>query len=150
MQNDLSTNLGLPLPHPENELQDDVLRLRETIAGFDSAIHTINQFLFSGSIDLDSINEIVQVLANAQGEIGDITAALAAKADKATVDAALLTKANAADVTTGLAAKADVTALAAVSATVASNREELLQADAELRKAVTSNLDAKMYFNFGA
>ena len=42
MHQDTTEHLGLPLPHPNNRLQDDVLHLRAALQGMDAALHSIN------------------------------------------------------------------------------------------------------------
>ncbi|WP_256077654.1 hypothetical protein [Massilia sp. YIM B04103] len=97
--------LHLPLPHPDNELKDDVLRLRDCLAGLDGAILALRGLVASDDVNLDTIQEIVMVLKGAQGDIGSITALLATKANKFEVvesmnaiQAALALKAAKADV----------------------------------------------------
>lgn len=55
MIEETTTNLGLPLPHPSNSLEDDVLRLRE-------AFNAIDAVLSSDEPSLSTIQEIVDVL----------------------------------------------------------------------------------------
>lgn len=43
MQNDQTPGMGLPLPHPDNKLQDDVLRLRAALADVDTAYAAMQQ-----------------------------------------------------------------------------------------------------------
>lgn len=43
MNQDTTEHLGLPLPHPNNRLQDDVLHLREAMHGIDRALYQHSQ-----------------------------------------------------------------------------------------------------------
>lgn len=80
MQNDLTPNLGLPLPHPGNELEDDVLRLRDALSSLDTAVGALQTLVSSNDLNLDTVQEIVNLLKSSQGQIGDITTLLASKA----------------------------------------------------------------------
>ena len=42
MKQETTAHLGLPLPHPNNCLEDDVLHLRAALQGMDAALHSIN------------------------------------------------------------------------------------------------------------
>jgi len=125
-------HLGLPLPHPDNDLETDVARLREAFTQVDGALFTLRSLVASDDVNLDTVQEIVTVLKQAQGNIGDVTTLLATKANQSYVDAQLATKANesyvdtqlatkasAATVATQLAAKADAAAIAAALAACA-------------------------------
>lgn len=80
-------NLQMPLPHPANALEDDVLRLRDALNQVDGLIFTMHELLASNDVNLDTVQEIVTVLKDAQGDIGDITAVLASKATAAAMNA---------------------------------------------------------------
>lgn len=125
-------HLGLPLPHPDNDLETDVARLREAFTQVDGALFALRSLVASDDVNLDTVQEIVTVLKQAQGNIGDVTALLATKANQSYVDAQLATKANqlyvdtqlatkagAATVATQLAAKADAAATTAALAACA-------------------------------
>ncbi len=125
MQNDLTPNLGLPLPHPGNELEDDVLRLRDALSSLDTAVGTLRALVSSDDLNMDTVQEVVNVLKAAQGDIGNVTELLATKAGtdqlaqlqttlngqlaamQEAVDQALTAKANTSDVNTALADKLD-------------------------------------------
>ncbi|AKU21816.1 hypothetical protein [Massilia sp. NR 4-1] len=77
-----TANLRLPLPHPENELTDDVLRLRDSLSQLDGIVQSLRGLVASDDVNLDTVQEIVTVLKLAQGNIGSITALLATKANK--------------------------------------------------------------------
>lgn len=68
MQNDLTTGLALPLPHPENKLQEDVLRLRAALAGVDSAWGAL-QLAVAGKV---SQQDYDAAIANLQGSIANL------------------------------------------------------------------------------
>lgn len=75
-----TTHLALPLPHPDNDLQDDVFRLRDALTQIDGVVFALRALVASDDVNLDTVQEVVAVLRQAQGDIGDITALLATKA----------------------------------------------------------------------
>ncbi|UMR28560.1 hypothetical protein MJ904_15550 [Massilia sp. MB5] len=77
-----TANLRLPLPHPDNELKDDVLRLRDSLSQLDGIVQSLQGLVASDDVNLDTVQEIVTVLKQAQGNIGSITSLLATKANK--------------------------------------------------------------------
>ncbi|UTY60407.1 hypothetical protein [Massilia sp. erpn] len=77
-----TANLRLPLPHPDNELKDDVLRLRDSLSQLDGIVQSLRGLVASDDVNLDTVQEIVTVLKQAQGNIGSITNVLATKANK--------------------------------------------------------------------
>lgn len=78
-------HLLLPLPHPDNDGEDDVPRLRQAFSQIDAAVNTLNALVISDDVNLDTVREIVTVLKDAQGDIGDIAGILATKAGAAEV-----------------------------------------------------------------
>lgn len=56
MIDDRTPYLSLPLPHPDNLMKDDVVRIRETVTGLDSAIHAQEQ---STEDSLDLVIDVV-------------------------------------------------------------------------------------------
>lgn len=74
MVNDTTAHLGLQLPHPGNELDDDVLRLRSAISGIDAKFALLDALLASNDIDLDTLQELVSAIkgdaANLLAHIG--------------------------------------------------------------------------------
>ncbi|MBB3118623.1 hypothetical protein [Pseudoduganella violacea] len=82
MINNKTYNLGLPLPHPGNELKDDVIRLRESFLMIDEAIKSLQDLMFSDDIDLDTLKEVVQVLKKSQDDIVTFSDVMALKANK--------------------------------------------------------------------
>lgn len=157
-------NLELPLPHPDNELRDDVVRIRQSLTKIDGVAQSLFSLVASDDVNLDSVQEIVAVLKHAQGEISDITSVLATKAFSADVNAALqlkadradvsgiigalATKASAADVNAALSLKADGAAVLeklagkADSSVVIQLRSDLEQDIGELR---ASALDERKF-----
>lgn len=102
-------HLGLPLPHPDNVLEDDVARLREALTQIDGSLFTLRSLVASDDVNLDTVQEIVAVLTQAQGDIGNVTALLATKASVASL--ALLSSTT----VQALALKADRTELPAAA-----------------------------------
>jgi hypothetical protein len=82
---DKTPNLALPLPHPQNDGADDVLRLRGALLAIDADLKGIHTLLASSDLDMDTLQEVVNVISSAQGSIGTITSVLATKADATTV-----------------------------------------------------------------
>ncbi|NVE01619.1 hypothetical protein [Massilia sp. BJB1822] len=77
-----TVNLRLSLPHPDNELRDDVLRLRDSLSQLDGIVHSLRGLVASDDVNMDTVQEIVTVLKQAQGDIGSVTNLLATKANK--------------------------------------------------------------------
>lgn len=69
-----TSNLQLPLPHPGNELQDDILRLRDAFTAIDSKIAAIDLLLTSDDISLDTVQELVTAIKLARTDIGLVNA----------------------------------------------------------------------------
>lgn len=79
MQNDLTPNLGLPLPHPENELAEDVIRIRDAFTVLDQKIAALDTLLTSDDLTLDSVQELVGAIKAARTEIGAVNALVASQ-----------------------------------------------------------------------
>ena len=60
MIDEKTTYLKLPLPHPDNLLEDDVLRLRETLQGLDANAKTQDDALKTQSDGLQGVEEELQ------------------------------------------------------------------------------------------
>ena len=60
MIDEKTTYLKLPLPHPDNLLEDDVLRLRETLQGLDADAKTQDDALKAQSDGLQGVEEELQ------------------------------------------------------------------------------------------
>lgn len=82
---DKTPYLGMPLPHPQNDGADDVLRLRAALLLMDAENKAIRTLLASNDIDMDTFQEVVNIIKNEQGNIGTITGVLATKADATAV-----------------------------------------------------------------
>lgn len=83
-------HLNLPLPHPDNDLEDDVPRLIAALEAVDSAVHGVQQQV-AGKADaagtalaLQALDESVQDLQANKADAASVSAALGGKADKAT------------------------------------------------------------------
>ena len=103
--NDRTPALDLPLPHPDNDLQTDVVRLRDALLVLDT--------LVSGKASPADIQAAIGALvAAAPGTLdtlNELAAALGADPNfAATVAAQIATKANSSDMTTALAGKLNV------------------------------------------
>lgn len=121
-------NLLLPLPHPANELSDDVLRLRDALAAIDAAVFekadaaatiaalagkatlanvatAITDLVDSSPGTLNTLNELATALGDDPNFATTITGLIAAKADSESVAVALATKADALTVAESLSGK---------------------------------------------
>ncbi len=78
--------LALPLPHPENDIGDDVLRLRAALIGVDTQIDQVIQTLQSGNPDVTTFEDIVSVLSAHQLSLTNLSDALAALVDDGAPD----------------------------------------------------------------
>lgn len=101
--NETTAHLALPLPHPSNQLEDDVLRLRTTINGIDAKFALLDTLLASNDPSLDTLQELVT------GIKAGVTALSAHVGAGAAVHAAATGAAN------GFMAAADKTKLDAVT-----------------------------------
>lgn len=77
--NETTTHLALPLPHPSNSLEDDVLRLRSALGGIDSKFQALDALLQSDDATLDQVQELVNAIKENRGDILDL---LSDKADE--------------------------------------------------------------------
>jgi len=84
-----SPHLALPLPHPDNRLEDDVPRIRTALLALDGKLQTIDTLLASDDVNFDALQELVTALKADGSAIQSILATLAAKADASQVDARL-------------------------------------------------------------
>lgn len=62
MIDDRTAHLNLPLPNQGNDLADDVARLRIALTSVDGAINAIQTLLSSNDINLDTLQEVVNLL----------------------------------------------------------------------------------------
>lgn len=116
--------LGLPLPVPGNELDEDVLHLRAALAMLDEIVASKAgdaeiQAALAAIVDtapeaMDSLRELAQSLGNNPDFAGYVAAQIATiNLALASLNTAVGTKADAAATTAALATKATTTALAA-------------------------------------
>ncbi len=70
MINQQTPNIGLPLPHPDNLLEEDIGRIRSAFSAIDSKIHVIDTLLASDDINLDTLQELVNAIKAAQSDLG--------------------------------------------------------------------------------
>lgn len=113
MYDDRTATLALPLPHPENPLNLDVVRLRTAFGMLDARLAAIAALLASDDLTLDTVLEIVAAI---KANRADITEIVADKVSTAAFTAALALKADAAATGAALAGKADGAATAAALA----------------------------------
>lgn len=78
MINETTSHLGLPLPHPTNQLSDDVERLRAALNGIDAKFEALDALLQSDDATLDQVQELVTAIKENRGDILDL---LSDKAD---------------------------------------------------------------------
>lgn len=102
---DRSAHLGLPLPHPANDLADDVPRLRAALAAVDAKFAGLDALLQSDDVDLDQLQELVNAIKANTGDVIELLASKAGRDELAQV----------------IADKASRPELAALAATVAAN-----------------------------
>lgn len=95
IHDDKTPHLGLLLPHPGNDLGDDVLRVRSTLLDIDNKFAALDLLLQSDDVDLDQLQELVNAIKT---NAGDVLALLATKADRAELTAGLDGKASHAQV----------------------------------------------------
>ncbi|MGX5664185.1 hypothetical protein [Diaphorobacter nitroreducens] len=83
-------HLNLPLPHPDNDLEDDVLRLGAALEAVDTAVHGVQQQLGAKAdaeataLELQALESSVQALQADKADAASVATALAGKANKAT------------------------------------------------------------------
>lgn len=59
--NDTTQALGLPLPHPSNNLQDDVLRVRSALHAVDTALDALQQTIVQKADDATTVQALGQL-----------------------------------------------------------------------------------------
>ena len=103
MRDDITEHLSLPLPHPENDLQEDVFRLRDALSGIDSKLHqeftaidqkfdALDSLLQSDDVTLDQVQELVSAI---KANRTSIQALVSNNATKAELAAETLARTNA-------------------------------------------------------
>lgn len=58
-----TTNFQLPLPHPNNQLEEDVLRLRTALSNIDGLIWLLNQGAFP-FFTADGSSHPIRIISN--------------------------------------------------------------------------------------
>lgn len=111
--NDTTPHLGLPLPHPDNDLAVDSPRLRAALAAIDTKFAALDTLLLSDDVNLDQVQELVNAI---KANKSDIVALLAGKAGRDELAAVIADKASRAELAALDVAKASKTELAAVAA----------------------------------
>lgn len=81
----ITENLTLPLPHPDNDLEDDVLRIADALTAVDAAIHAARQLL-AQKANADAVAQAMNLL---DGAVQDLQSG---KADAAAMALALAGK----------------------------------------------------------
>lgn len=76
-----TNHLGLLLPHPDNLLEEDIVRIRSAFIGIDSKIDAIDTLLASDDINLDTLQELVTAIKAAQSDLGLVDQLIAAQLD---------------------------------------------------------------------
>lgn len=89
-----TAHLSLALPHPDNTGDVDVLRLREALQAIDAKVAALDALLASTDLDLDTLQEVVNIIHNINSGLSGAETVLATKAD-ATALAALQSTVNA-------------------------------------------------------
>lgn len=99
--NDLTPHLALPLPHPDNDLPVDVLRLRDALSALDAAVAakadtvTLNAVLAevidAAPATLNTLRELAAAIGNDPTFAADMAAQLAALVQQLAALAAQLT-----------------------------------------------------------
>lgn len=76
----ITEHLGLPLPHPDNDLEDDVPRLANALTALDSAVHAVQQLLATKAdaeavaLALAGLDTAVQHLASTKANASSLAA----------------------------------------------------------------------------
>ena len=74
-------HLGLPLPHPDNDLEQDVVRLRQALSTIDYKFNALDQLLFSDDATLDQVQELVSAIKSNRTTINDLLLGTASLTD---------------------------------------------------------------------
>lgn len=113
MFDERTATLALPLPHPQNDLFEDVARLRSAFGLIDARFAAIAALLAADDLTLDTVLEIANAI---KANRADITEVIADKVSTAVFTAALLGKADAVATAAALALKSDAAAVTAALA----------------------------------
>lgn len=76
---DRTDHLDLPLPHPDNSLAEDVIRIRDAFTVLDQKIAALDALLTSDDLTLDSVQELVGAIKAARTDIGSLNALVASQ-----------------------------------------------------------------------
>lgn len=76
-----TNHLGFLIPHPDNLLEEDIVRIRTAFIGIDSKIDAIDTLLASDDINLDTLQELVTAIKAAQSDLGLVDQLIAAQLD---------------------------------------------------------------------
>lgn len=89
MTDDRTAHLSLPLPHPGNDLSDDVTRLRAALAGLDAAYSALSltdsqlatdlEALGEGGLNLAQQQEVAQLLGAVINDLEDLAGVVESK-----------------------------------------------------------------------
>jgi hypothetical protein len=74
MYDDKTPHLALPLPHPGNPLEVDVLRLRAALDLLDTRLFALDELLAVEDDSLDTVREIVEAVKLAHADIAALNA----------------------------------------------------------------------------
>ncbi len=69
---DRTEHLDLPLPHWDNLLWDDVIRLRKALVVLDAKVRLLDELLASDDVGLDALQELVNAIKENYASIEDI------------------------------------------------------------------------------
>lgn len=67
--NEVTQAMGLPMPHPNNFLAEDVLRLRDALTAVDAALHAVQQAVETKAAS-DQVHQALQQLQLAVSALG--------------------------------------------------------------------------------
>lgn len=86
MHDDKTAHLALPLPHPDNRLEVDVLRLRAAFAVIDDRLAALTTALSADDESLSSVQEIISALQAARDDIAALDTLIDSKVATLTAD----------------------------------------------------------------
>ena len=69
--NDVTQHMALPLPHPENDLEDDVLRLRDALSAVDNELHSLRG-LVEAAASTEALMAAIDTLGNAVAGVAEL------------------------------------------------------------------------------
>lgn len=86
MHDDKTAHLALPLPHPGNRIEVDVLRLRAAFAAIDDRLAALTTVLQTDGDSLANVQAIIAAVGAAQDDINSLTALIETQVTKLTAD----------------------------------------------------------------